>query len=354
MRSPVFNRKCLLRYPPIKNPICFVVLLLATSPITAAEIGAVLERKIQLSGLPNDEVPVVSAVAIQPHGQLLATAGDDHIVRLWDLRDGRLVRELKAHRDWVTTVSFCSDGAELITGSRDRQVLIWEAASGRMKARLGTHRHPISSIAVSQDKDRVAVAGFRAPLKVYDLASGKLLGALSCPCTDMRAIAFSPDMSFIAAGGRTGKLRIWNLKNGKTVDIDAHPRRIWSIAFTPDNHLISAGDDVAIHVWDSETGERIHRIANKSGKVLALMMIGDDQFAAASADNVIRLFELNASAPYAKLQGHTGSIGALDFRDNKLISGSFDTTVRVWSLLDMNATANRTSSTRIVPDTTPN
>lgn len=309
----------------------FVALVSAPAFTLAANFGAQLEQKIQLRGLPNDEVPVVSAVALQPNGSLLATAGDDHIARLWNRHDGRVVRELKAHQDWVTAVSFCDDGSKLITGGRDRFVLVWEAETGRLIGRLGSHDRPISRITVGND-DKVAIAGFRAPLKVFDLRRGKLLGSLKCPCTDMRAIAFSPDMSLIAGGGRSGKVRIWNLNNGKKTDIEAHPGRVWSVMFTPDNRLITAGEDVAIHVWNVETGERTHRIESHSGKVLAMQMIDRIHFAAASADNVIRLFNLDETDSHEELKGHTGSIGALDYRDNKLISGSYDTTVRVWSL----------------------
>ena len=322
--------------------LCVLTTLVSTPVVTlAANFGAELEQKIQLRGLPNDEVPVVSAVAIQPGGSLLATAGDDHIVRLWDRQDGRVVRELKAHQDWVTTVSFCDDGSKLITGSRDRFVFVWEAATGRLIGRLGTHDRPISRITVGGE-DKVAVAGFRAPLKVYDLRRGRQLGSLNCPCNDMRAIAFSPDMSWIAAGGRTGKVRVWNLITGKKIDIEAHPGRIWSVMFTPDNRLITAGEDVAIHVWNVESGQRTHRIENHSGKVLAMKVIDRDHFVAASADNVIRLFDLNEPDAHEELRGHTGSIGALDYRDNKLISGSYDTTVRVWKLLRSLASTQQT------------
>ena len=59
-----------------------------------------------------------------------------------------------------------------------------------------------------------------------------------------------------------------------------------------------------------------------------MTMVSDEQFAASGSDNVIRLFPLHGSAPPTVLQGHTGSIAALTAQDGKLISGSFDTTVR--------------------------
>src|SRR6185437_7228638 len=53
-----------------------------------------------------DGAPVVSAVAIDGEGRRLATAGDDHLVRIWNADDGSLVRELRTHTDWVRAISF--------------------------------------------------------------------------------------------------------------------------------------------------------------------------------------------------------------------------------------------------------
>lgn len=307
--------------------------------LSAVQVGQATEQstptllgKIQLHGMPDSKVPVITAVAIQPNGDLVATAGDDHIVRLWNIQTGKLLRQLRGHKDWVTAVAFSRDGKKLLSGCRDRQVVIWDALSGKPIGKLGEHKHPITSIVVSETTDTVAIAGFHAPLKIYNLKTGKRLTSVKCPCTDVRAIAFSPNMKFLAAGGRTGKIRLWNLTTSKSQDIDAHSRRVTSIVFTDDEQLLSAGEDKAIQLWSTANGDLLRSYINESGKVLAVRLLDDSKFVAATADNVIRLFELNETLPLAVLKGHTGSIAALDYRNEMLISGSFDTTVRVWSV----------------------
>lgn len=344
----------------VEQPSLFCIALLggllacslASSSVLADVSHARLERTIRLQGRSNQKVPVITAVAIQPDGHLVATAGDDHVVRLWDIRNGQLVRELKGHRDWVTAVSFCGDGAELVTGCRDRRVLIWDVATGRMTGSLGTHKSPITAIVVSEQRDKVAIAGFRAPLKIYDLASGKLQGTLTCPCDDIRAVQFSPNLRYLAAGGRQGNLRIWNLKTGKSVDVPGQQRRIRSLVFTPNGEqLVSAGEDRAICVVDSQAGKLAHRIPVSSGKVLSMAMLDRHHVAAASSDNMIRIFRLDGDAAISVLKGHTGSIAGLAARGNTLISGSFDTTVRMWSLsTDARDTEDKTAQGKTAQD----
>src|SRR3954464_15180942 len=43
------------------------------------------------------EPPVLTGVSLSADGQTLATCGDDHLVRLWSVNEGRMLRELRGH-----------------------------------------------------------------------------------------------------------------------------------------------------------------------------------------------------------------------------------------------------------------
>ena len=78
--------------------------------------------------------PVLTAVAISADGELLATAGDDHAVRVWSLRQNQIVHTLRGHRDWVRPLAFSPEGARLASAGDDRRVLLWDAAAGKIGA----------------------------------------------------------------------------------------------------------------------------------------------------------------------------------------------------------------------------
>src|SRR5262245_42673055 len=61
----------------------------------------------------------LGALAFAPDGALLAGAGRDGRVSLWDATTGRLLRVLGRHEAEVTCLAFSPDGKLLVTGGRD-------------------------------------------------------------------------------------------------------------------------------------------------------------------------------------------------------------------------------------------
>ena len=55
----------------------------------------------------------VTALAFHPSLPLLATGSRDRSVRLWNLADGKLVRELEPSREAIVRLSFSPDGTVL-------------------------------------------------------------------------------------------------------------------------------------------------------------------------------------------------------------------------------------------------
>jgi WD40 repeat protein len=67
-----------------------------------------------------------TAIAFNSCGRLLAVAGLDHVVRVWDLAERRLVCERVGHTDTVRGLAYSSAGGLLATASDDRTVRIWD------------------------------------------------------------------------------------------------------------------------------------------------------------------------------------------------------------------------------------
>jgi len=303
---------------------------------TIPEISA--NKVIQLAPVDSQEkTPVISSVALDPAGKLLAAVGDDHLVRVFDLPSGKLLHRWASHVDWVKASAFRPNSAALATSGADRRICLWNVtAEGRARNLSEPLQAVIYTLAYSPDGRFLAAAGFADKVWVFDADQGKLLRELSAPGTDIRAISFSPDGTRMAAAGRAGLVRIWDAASGQPLsDVQVSSRRICALAYSPDGKLLAAaGQQRIVRLLDSSSGKPLADLPERPGEVMTLCFCGPDTLASAGSGNVIHLWNVASRRERCQLIGHTGSITTLVFHRSAetLISGSYDTTVRLWDV----------------------
>lgn len=283
---------------------------------------------------PRTHAAVITAVRIHPDGQLVAAAGDDHVIRLWDLTSGMLTRQLSGHHDWIRALAFSPDGKTLVSSGNDRRLLMWDVETGQLLKTLATHDHAIDAVVFSHSGLWVATAGFESNLCLINTLGQADRVDLECTCRDIRALAISADDRYLAAGGRDGVIRIWDLQSRQLVrEFRAHQQRIRAISFVQDStQIISGGEDRMVRIWNWQTDDQSVELPRLPCKIMAMVPCGPQILATAGSDNTIRLWDLHARTVLGKLTGHTGSVAALDYRNGTLVSGGFDTELRTWTV----------------------
>jgi WD40 repeat protein len=276
--------------------------------------------------------PVVTDVSLQRTGDLLAIVGDDHYVCLYDIRQRQFIQDLDRHTDWVRSTVFSADGSRLATAGNDRQVCIWNVND--WQAPLWTKRQPkaVFDVAFNGAGLQLATVGFDRWLRVFDVSTGEEMTKLECPCPDMHAVAYASNDQWIAAGGRCGTIRVWETSTmTQAADLSAHRKRIRSIEFTPDHLILSAGDDQLVQISDPQRAQQVRSLPRHASKLYATAFLEDDLIATAGSDNQVHIWQLSDLRKLGSLRGHTGTITSLDFTGHRLVSGSYDTHVRLWS-----------------------
>ncbi|MDR0328022.1 MAG: WD40 repeat domain-containing protein [Planctomycetaceae bacterium] len=281
-------------------------------------------------------IPIVKCLDIEPQGQLLALGGDDHVVRLWNVREGKFVTQLREHRESIRGLAFSPDAARLVTVDQDGKIHVWNAQNGRL---LRTLREPVRGtrqICFKPDGTHFAVCGYDKNVRVYDSATYKLLATLPAHDTNNEAIAYSHDGSLLAVGGRTGVIRVWRTSDTQHITvIEGDSRRVRALAFSPDDSLLAAaGEGPFIMLWEPQTGTLVRTFTERPGKTFSLTFCGNDVVASGESDNMIRLWNPATGKQTALLSGHTGTISTMIFepKTQNLVTGSFDASIRFWSL----------------------
>ena len=69
------------------------------------------------------------SIAFSPDGKTLASGGQDHSIRLWNVNTGQQIRKITRRR--VNGVAFSPDGKTLACGDMDRTIYLLDAQTGK-------------------------------------------------------------------------------------------------------------------------------------------------------------------------------------------------------------------------------
>lgn len=90
----------------------------------SVEVWRIAEEARQYKLRPHKQMDL-SCLAFSPDGQLLATAGSDGIIYLWNAADGLFLRTLEGHRGSIRDLAFSPDGSLLASVSADGSLRLW-------------------------------------------------------------------------------------------------------------------------------------------------------------------------------------------------------------------------------------
>jgi WD40 repeat protein len=88
--------------------------------------------------------------------------------QIWDVKTGKLVRELRGHADTVQHARFSPDGRRLVTASADATVKVWFADTGQIITTFANHRAMVFDALLSPDGNRILTASADRTAKVLD------------------------------------------------------------------------------------------------------------------------------------------------------------------------------------------
>lgn len=223
-------------------------------------------------------------VAVHPNGQLAATAGNDLVIRLWDLENGKQVQELKGHESHIYNVAFHPSEERLVSGDLKANLLDWDLETGKEVRQMkleALHKYDktfkadiggVRAVDFNEDGTQLACSGItnvsnafagvgNPAVEVFDWKSGKR-SALHLSKGKLRGVAWGvalhpePLTIAVSGGGGGGYLLFW--KPGE--EHEFHQQKLPNIA--RDLHLAPNHIDVATAHYDGHI--RVHRLQPKA------------------------------------------------------------------------------------------
>ncbi len=268
----------------------------------------------------------VMAIAYSPNGKMLASAGRDETVRLWNPKTSENLATLTGHDGLVTGVAFSPDGKTLFSGSGDASVRLWSTET----------RRQIWAAATPQKLEQDPLLQDPAVRSIFDLPPAPYRSPFEKLAFQwVLAVAYSPDGKTLASSGSSdGTIQLWDVESGKhTKTLEGHTDTVISIAFSPDGKtLVSGSKDDTLRVWDVNTGRMLRKLAGHSNDLKSVVFSRDGKMiASGSEDATARLWDAKTGRFLPTLRGHFWGIKAVAFSpDGKTVVSSDSSTILFW------------------------
>jgi serine/threonine protein kinase/WD40 repeat protein len=185
----------------------------------------------------------VTHPAWHPDGRTLATCCDDHLIRLWDVPTGELLRVLKGHKNLGLRCAFTHTGDRLVSNDWHDLLRVWELSSGRQL--FSFPAAGFSWMRVSPDDRISAYNAVGRKLQVLRLYRGREyrtinLGGSNSSRAPAGSSVVHPDGRLLAAAIGDGSLSLVDLMTGREV-VNLPSRLGLPLRWQPSGDLLTAG-----------------------------------------------------------------------------------------------------------------
>lgn len=232
----------------------------------------------------------ITSVAFAPSGNVVATAGMNQGVQLWNVVTGGNMASLGEKASSVL-VRFSGSGAFVAAAFADGAIAVWDPNLGREHLRdVDVHTDKITCLEFSPDSTLLASGARDHTIQLWSLDSAQRLHKLVAHEGPVAVLTFTPDSQRLCSGSEDNLLILWDVKAGKVVrGMMGHRAGITALDVSSDGTMVVTGSqDKSVKIWDTRSGN-CTRTLSKGHKntIRSVHFFDDDKRFLSASDGTI-------------------------------------------------------------------
>lgn len=247
----------------------------------------------------------VTCAVFHAERNLLVAGFSNGVFGLYEMPEFNMIHSLSISQNDIDFVTINKSGEWLAFGaSKLGQLLVWEWESENQILKQQGHFDSMNALVYSPDGQKIVTTADDGKIKVWDINSGFSIATFTEHISGVTACEFAKKGNVLFTASLDGSIRAWDLIRYRNFRTFTAPTRLSfsCLAVDPSGEVVCAGslDSFDIHIWSVQTGQLLDR-----------------------------------------LSGHEGPVSTLAFAPNGsvVVSGSWDHTVRIWSIFDRTQTS---------------
>ena len=294
LKSLVNNNTLLAEYPATRPILALQMILDKLDKEEQFKDSFLQKRKIILQGHQG----AVTSVKFSPNQELLASAGVDGKVIIWNL-EGKKIIEWQTEQESINSLIFYPDSKYLATAGSNGTVKIWsllEKDLGKKLYVLKISKTEVNSISFSADGNYLATAGINIPVQIWNLSLSPVTISFNTNLDDhslIRSVRFSPNENLLATLDGKSTIRLWNISEKKfeTLDVEAISM---NFSIHKPQTLLTATSNGVVELWQIYTGRLVNNFKSLHLDTKLVNFSPDGELiATVGIDSIVRLWNLS-------------------------------------------------------------
>ncbi|KAH8556694.1 WD40-repeat-containing domain protein [Umbelopsis sp. PMI_123] len=271
-----------------------------------------------------------------------------------DVQTGTCLKTLYGHEDSIICLDFDHAEGSLISSSYDASCRVWNLASQKCVGTLSGHSGIVRCLQV-RENNHVYTGSDDFTIRHWDLS---LIPPARSQSPSVMSTASSPSQSPRLDPQAHNDI-VPSITECCIDTLEGHNGPVTAI-FADEKHLVSGSADKTLKQWDLETGQCVMTLdvlwsskgrtgivdwgsipqddgndgiyGESVGDFVGALQFWNFALASGTVDGKIRMWDLRTGQSHRTLTGHSGPITALQFDEVHVVSGSLDKSIKIWDL----------------------